>query len=269
MDSNQIKEMVKQKYSEIALQNSESSCCESSCCTSDYYKIMYEDYDGITGYNKDADLGLGCGIPTKFAGIKKGDTVVDLGSGAGNDCFVARAETGETGKVIGIDFSDTMIEKARQNTAKKGFDNVTFLKGDIEDMPLENGIADVVISNCVLNLLPKKDLIFREIFRVLKSGGHFCISDVVMRGEYPAKLKGVAELYVGCVSGAIQQEEYLNEITKAGFTDKRIVKENLIVVPDEILKKYLTSEEFVQFKEENVEVVSITVTAKKPIVCCQ
>lgn len=255
--------MVKRKYSEIALQNSEPYCCGPSCCTPDLYNIMNEDYSGMSGYNKDADLGLGCGIPTKFAGIRKGDTVVDLGSGAGNDCFVARAETGETGKVIGIDFSDTMIEKARQNTAKKGFDNVTFLKGDIEDMPLEDDLADVVISNCVLNLLPQKGRIFQEVFRVLKSGGHFCISDVVMRGEYPAKLKEAAELYVGCVAGAIQQEEYLNEITKAGFADARIVKENPIVVPDEVLEKYLTSEELTQFKEKNVEVVSITVTAKK------
>lgn len=261
--------MVKQKYSEIALQNSKSGCCESSCCTSDFYKIMYEDYNGVTGYNEEADLGLGCGVPTKFAGIRKGDTVVDLGSGAGNDCFVARAETGETGKVIGIDFSDTMIEKARKNTAKKGFNNVTFLKGDIEDMPLDDALADVVISNCVLNLLPQKNLIFKEIFRVLKPGGHFCISDVVMRGEYPAKLKGVAELYVGCVSGAIQQEEYLSEVSKAGFTDTQIVKENLIVVPDEVLEKYLIPEELVQFKEENAKVVSITVTARKPVSCCQ
>lgn len=261
--------MVKQKYSEIALQNSESNSCASSCCSSDFYKIMYEDYNGVTGYNEEADLGLGCGIPTKFAGIRKGDTVVDLGSGAGNDCFVARAETGETGKVIGIDFSDTMIEKARKNTAKKCFNNVTFLKGDIEDMPLNDALADVVISNCVLNLLPQKNLIFKEIFRVLKPGGHFCISDVVMRGEYPAKLKGVTELYVGCVSGAIQQEEYLNEISNAGFIDTRIVKENLIVVPDEVLEKHLTPEELVQFKKENAEVVSITVTARKPMACCK
>ena len=139
----------------------------------------------LEGYNPDADLGLGCGLPTQFAKIKKGDVVIDLGSGAGNDCFIARAETGETGKVIGIDFTPAMIEKARANAEKLGFHNVEFRQGDIENMPVAVNLADVIVSNCVLNLVPNKDGVFKDIYRVLKPGGHFSISDVVLVGELP------------------------------------------------------------------------------------
>src|SRR5450755_2008312 len=162
----QIKEMVRQKYSEIALQDKESneaSCCGSGCCTTDVYNIMTDDYTNLKGYNPDADLGLGCGLPTQFAKIKKGDVVIDLGSGAGNDCFIARSETGETGKVIGIDFTDAMIEKARSNAEVRGFNNVEFRQGDIEKIPLTSNVADVVVSNCVLNLVRNKDGVIKEI----------------------------------------------------------------------------------------------------------
>src|SRR5688572_19305540 len=168
----QLKEVVKQKYSEIALQDKEtnqSSCCGASCCSSDVYNIMSDDYTKLEGYNPDADLGLGCGLPTQFAKIKKGDVVVDLGSGAGNDCFVARAETGETGKVIGIDMTEAMINRARINAEKLGFHNVEFRLGEIEKMPLTSNVADVVVSNCVLNLVPDKQKAFAEIHRVLKA----------------------------------------------------------------------------------------------------
>ena len=139
----------------------------------------------LEGYNPDADLGLGCGLPTQFAKIKKGDTVIDLGSGAGNDAFIARYETGETGKVIGIDFTPAMIERARQNTEIRGFNNVEFRQGDIEQMPVTANTADVIVSNCVLNLVPNKDGVFKEIFRVLKPVGHFSISDIVLVGNLP------------------------------------------------------------------------------------
>src|SRR5438874_11506665 len=173
---NNVKELVKQKYSEIALQDKEtnqSSCCGSGCCSTEVYNIMSDDYTMLEGYNPDADLGLGCGLPTEFAKIKKGDVVVDLGSGAGNDAFVARHETGETGEVIGIDFTPAMIERARLNNQARGFTNVEFRQGDIENMPVAGNIADVIVSNCVLNLVPNKDGVFKEIFRVLKKGGHF------------------------------------------------------------------------------------------------
>ena len=261
-----IKELVKQKYSEIALQDKETaSCgCGSGCCSTELFSMMTEDYSQLEGYNEDADLGLGCGLPTKFAGIKAGDTVIDLGSGAGNDCFVARAETGETGKVIGIDFSEAMITKARENVAKRGYNNVTFRQGDIEKMPVGGNFADVVVSNCVLNLLPKKDKIFKEIFRVLKPGGHFCISDVVLEGELPAKLKEAAEMYVGCVAGASQKNYYLIEIFSAGFVQVKVVKETPIVIPEEILENFLNPEEISIMKEGNVRILSITVTGVKP-----
>lgn len=268
MDSKEIKEMVKQKYSEIALQDKETSSCSPGCCSTELYNIMSEDYSQLDGYNADADLGLGCGIPTKYAGIRPGNTVVDLGSGAGNDCFVARAETGETGEVIGVDFSEAMINKARENAAKRGYKNVSFRKGDIEQMPVGGNSVDVVISNCVLNLLPSKDKVFHEIFRVLKSGGHFCISDVVLAGELPAKLKEAAEMYVGCVAGAIQKERYMIEIFSAGFVQVKIVKETPLVIPDEVLEKYLHPDELEKFKEGNAKIISITVTGIKPAGDC-
>lgn len=262
----QIKEIVKQKYSEIALQNKETascSCCSPESCSPEVYNIMSEDYKHLDGYNPDADLGLGCGLPTQFAKIKKGDTVIDLGSGAGNDCFVARAETGDTGKVIGIDFTPAMVKKARINAEKRGFNNVEFRQGDIEKMPVTANAADVIVSNCVLNLVPNKQAVFKEIYRVLKPGGHFCISDVVLTGELPDKLKEAAEMYAGCVAGASQKDQYIVDIFSAGFLQAKIEKENKIVIPEEILTNYLQTDELEKFKNEN-PILSITVTGVKP-----
>ncbi|MEA5062786.1 MAG: arsenite methyltransferase [Petrimonas sp.] len=267
----EIKEMVRQKYSEIALQDKEtnaSSCCGSGCCSTKVYNIMSEEYNELDGYNPDADLGLGCGLPTQFAKIRKGDTVIDLGSGAGNDCFVARAETGEAGKVIGIDFTEAMINKARTNAEKLGFNNVEFRQGDIEKMPVTENVADVIVSNCVLNLVPNKQAVFAEMFRVLKQGGHFSISDIVLTGELPEKIKSAAEMYAGCVASAIDKEEYLSYVTKAGFTKMVIQKDKPIVVPDDILKNYLNDEEIVQYKAKETSIRSITVYAEKPVSCC-
>lgn len=264
-NSQELKELVKQKYGEIALQDKETSCGGASCCsTTEVYNIMSEDYSTLDGYNADADLGLGCGLPTQFARIKTGDTVVDLGSGAGNDCFIARAETGETGKIIGIDFTPAMLTKARENAEKRGFKNVEFREGDIENIPVGGNSADVVVSNCVLNLLPTKNKIFHEIFRVLKPNGHFCISDVVLSGELPKALKEAAEMYVGCVSGAIQKDRYLVEIFSAGFVQVKVVKESLITIPDELLEKYLQPDELEKFKKGNAKILSVTVTGVKP-----
>lgn len=267
----QLKELVRQKYSEIALQDKEtnqSSCCGSGSCSSEVYNIMTDDYSNLQGYNPDADLGLGCGLPTQFAKIKKGDTVIDLGSGAGNDCFVARSEAGEDGRVIGIDFTPAMIEKAKANATKLGFENVEFRQGDIESMPVSANIADVIVSNCVLNLVPNKDQVFKEIFRVLKTGGHFSISDVVLVGDLPKELRKAAEMYAGCVSGAIQKDEYLNLIKTNGFSGIVVQKEKAIVIPDDILSKYLTPEQIADFKNGNTGILSITVYAEKAKSCC-
>lgn len=266
-----IKRLVKEKYNAIALQSkeqNESSCCGSGCCTGDVTTIMSDDYTRLEGYNPDADLGLGCGLPTEQAHIRKGDTVVDLGSGAGNDCFVARAFVGETGKVIGIDMTEAMIDKARGNAEKLGFNNVEFRMGEIEKMPLSANKADVVVSNCVLNLVPDKRKAFLEVFRILKPGGHFSISDVVLTGELPKNLKEASELYVGCVSGALQKDEYLNIIRDTGFITVKVQKQKAIVIPDDILTAYLTTEELESYKNSGSGIFSVTVYAEKPKECC-
>ncbi|MFN8299296.1 MAG: arsenite methyltransferase [Chitinophagales bacterium] len=268
---NELKELVKQKYSEIALQDkatNQSSCCGAGGCSTEVYNIMSDNYDQLKGYNPDADLGLGCGLPTQFARIKEGDTVIDLGSGAGNDCFVARAETGASGKVIGIDFTPAMIEKARANAEKLGFNNVEFRQGDIEHMPVTANTANVVVSNCVLNLVPNKANVFAEIHRVMKPGGHFSISDVVLVGELPESLRKDAEMYAGCVAGAIQKQEYLRLIKENGFVNVQIQKEKAIVVPDDILSKYLNPHQLQEFKAGNTGIFSITVYAEKLAPCC-
>jgi arsenite methyltransferase len=269
----QLKELVRQRYSSIALQDKEtnqSSCCGSGCCSTEVYNIMSDDYSQLEGYNPDADLGLGCGLPTQFAKIKPGDVVVDLGSGAGNDCFIARAEAGPEGKIIGIDFTEAMIERARANAEARGFNNVEFRFGDIEKMPLTSNIADVVVSNCVLNLLPNKEGVFKEISRVLKPGGHFSISDVVLIGELPEQLRRDSEMYSGCISGAIQKDTYLNLIEKSGFVNITIQKEKVITLPDDILKNYLEHDQLKGFREGTAGIFSITVYAEKPAnrACC-
>lgn len=276
--STEIKNAVREKYAEIANQSKDqnlASCCgaTSSCCGDDVFNIMADDYSKLEGYNPDADLGLGCGLPTEFAKIKAGDTVVDLGSGAGNDAFVARKLTGEEGKVIGIDFTEPMIARARDNAEKLGLNNVEFRRGDIEDMPVTANKADVIVSNCVLNLVPNKHKVFGEIYRVLKPGGHFSISDIVLEGPLPEKWKQVAELYAGCVSGAIQKNEYLSIIEESGFKNITLQKDKTINIPDDILANYLSAEEISEYKKGATRIASITVYAEKPVKddrnCCE
>ena len=268
MKAEDLKLVVKEKYSEIAnqtKQENESSCCGSTgCCSTVDYAVFSENYENLEGYNPDADLGLGCGIPTEFAQIKKGDTVIDLGSGAGNDCFVARALVGETGKVIGIDMTEAMIEKARANAEKLNYNNVEFRLGDIEKMPVTANKADVIISNCVLNLVPDKNKAFGEIYRVLKPGAHLSVSDVVLKGELPDKIKQAAEMYAGCVSGAMQKDEYLKVISDNGLVNIKVHKEKAISVPDDILLSYLTQQEIDEYRKSGAGIYSITVYAEKP-----
>ncbi len=273
MKAKDLKGIVKEKYGAIAGQNrllSQQGCCgPSACCgpsdTCDEpeFSMIGDEYTGVKGYHPDADLGLGCGLPTGFAAIKPGDSVLDLGSGAGNDCFIAHTIVGETGKVTGLDFSEEMLVKARENLEKTGFKNMDFVGGDIENIPLPESAFDVVLSNCVLNLVPDKQKAFSEIFRVLKPSGHFCISDVVLSGELPEGLKEAAEMYAGCISGANEKQEYLEIIKKQGFSQIKIHKEKALNIPEDILARYLDEHELKKYKDSGTGIYSITLSAKK------
>ncbi|MBT3217088.1 MAG: arsenite methyltransferase [Candidatus Marinimicrobia bacterium] len=257
--NNEIKNIVQEKYAEIVTQK--PSCC-SPAAEMDYSAFSL-DYTQMEGYMEEADLKLGCGIPTEFANIKEGDTVVDLGSGAGNDVFVARQITGNSGHVIGIDMTQEMVEKANLNKTKLGFKNIEFIQGDIEDLPLDDKMCNVVVSNCVLNLVPDKEKAFSEIYRILKPGAHFCVSDIVIEGEIPGGLKKSAELYAGCVSGALQKNDYLNKIKKAGFINIEIKKSREIVLPDALLKSFLDDIQLEKYNKSGLGIYSITVVASK------
>ena len=280
----ELKSIVKEKYGDIAKKSTvtesptqSSGCCgekeektatatKSSCCGGKEekdYSVLAEDYASLKGYNPDADLQLGCGIPTKYAQIHEGDTVVDLGSGAGNDCFVARALTGEQGRVIGLDFTEAMVSKAKSNAQKLGFTNVEFILGEIENVPLPDNTADVVVSNCVMNLVPDKDAAFKETYRILKKGGHFSISDIVLQGEIPEGLRNDAAMYAGCVSGALQKKEYLDIVRRAGFKNLVIQIQKKMELDDAIYLKYFTEEEVENFKKSFKGIFSITLNAEK------
>jgi SAM-dependent methyltransferase len=267
MKSEDLKEVVKRKYGAIAnhsLQMAPLSCCGSSgCCGELEFSMIGDEYQHVEGYNPDADLGLGCGIPTQFADIKRGDHLLDLGSGAGNDCFVARVIVGDTGKVTGLDFTDAMVRRAVENAHKLGHTNVSFVKGDIEEMPFTDSTFDVIVSNCVLNLVPDKNKAFAEMMRVLKPSGHFCVSDVVLKGNLPEELKNDAEMYVGCVSGAIEINEYLSIIALQGFKNITVHKQKEILIPKEIMDKYLSVTEGFRFKDSDNGIYSITVSGYK------
>ncbi|MBN2805869.1 MAG: arsenite methyltransferase [Prolixibacteraceae bacterium] len=271
MKTQDLKLIVQEKYSEIAqnsmLQNSTACCGSSGCCDTSGagYSMIDGDYSQLEGYHPDADLHLGCGIPTGYAGIKEGDAVLDLGSGAGNDCFVARAIVGDKGSVTGLDFTEAMVTKARANNEKMGYTNVQFIQGDIEEMPLPDNAFDVIVSNCVLNLVPDKEKAFSNMFRVLKPGGHFCISDVVIKGTLPEKLQKDAEMYVGCVAGAMLRDDYLELIRKTGF--ENIVEHQLreTPVPLELLAGYLSPEEMKAYQNGFNGIFSLTVSGYKPV----
>jgi len=267
MNAEDLKLIVKEKYGEIANQSksqNETSCCgATSCCSTVDYTVFSDSYSGQKGYNPEADLGLGCGIPTDYAGINPGHSVLDLGSGAGNDCFVARALVGETGKVTGLDFTDAMLAKAIENNKKLGYTNVEFVKGDIEEMPLPDNTFDVIVSNCVLNLVPDKTKAFAQIWRVLKSGGHFCVSDVVIKGSLPEKLQKDAEMYAGCVSGAIDMSDYLSIIGNQGFNMITVHKQKKIEIPLNVLENYLSKNEMEDFIKGETGIMSITVSGYK------
>jgi len=220
MDSSEKKEIIKKKYGEIAMAGG-SCCCSTTCCGNS----NSADVSKSIGYAEkqimsvpDANMGLGCGNPTAFAELKSGDIVLDLGSGAGFDCFLAAQKVGSSGKVIGVDMTPEMLEKAKVNALKYGYPNVEFRFGDIEAIPVEDKSVDAIISNCVINLAPDKEKVFREAFRVLKSGGRMYISDMVLLEELPEDLRNDKDLLAGCVAGALLKEEYLRLLEKVGFS---------------------------------------------------
>jgi ubiquinone/menaquinone biosynthesis C-methylase UbiE len=260
METTEIKETVKKAYTKVLTERN-SGCCGTECCSTG--ESMADDYTKLEGYVAEADYGLGCGIPTEFADLKKGDIVLDLGSGAGNDVFIASKVVGDEGKVIGLDMTEAMIEKANVNKDKLGFTNVEFRFGEIEEMPVENDSVDVVLSNCVLNLVPDKAKSFSEIHRILRSGGHFTISDIVVSGELPEKVKQAAEMYAGCVAGAIEKSDYINIINASGFKDVKILKEKSIDISEEYMLKYISYKELENYKDTGGRILSITVSGKK------
>jgi len=257
----EIKDLVKETYT-AAIQTN-SGCCSPSCCTPENNINFSESYTGIDGYEQQADFGLGCGLPTEFAKIKEGDIVLDLGSGAGNDVFVARNVVGASGKVIGIDMTEAMIDKANENKQKLGYKNIEFVLGEIENMPIDSNSVDVVVSNCVMNLVPDKVKAYKEVHRVLRPKGHFSISDIVLTGHLPKGIKKAATLYASCISGALTKKEYINAIEQAGFQDITILTERPIELPDSLLLQYITAEEVKKYRTSQSGIVSITVYANK------
>jgi SAM-dependent methyltransferase len=263
-DSEMIKDTVREKYGKIAMYGTGGCGCNCGCSdNSDFNMMVGEDYTKVEGYQPVADLNLGCGIPTEYANIKEGDTVLDLGSGAGNDAFIASKIVGDKGKVFGLDMTDEMIYKANYNKEKLGIKNVEFIYGEIEEIPLDENSIDVVVSNCVLNLVPDKKKAFSEIFRVLKSGGNFCISDIVLDGHLPDRMMAIAKFYTGCVTGAEQISDYLKIIKDAGFKNIEIHKKVEIKLPEDLLNDYLAQSEIEDYHKSGTAIYSITVSGKK------
>jgi SAM-dependent methyltransferase len=262
----QIRTLVRERYGAIVREG--SSCCAPSCCKSTDslagLDVIGDAYADVAGRVAEADLALGCGVPTRHAALQPGETVLDLGSGAGNDVFIARHEVGPEGHVIGVDMTPEMLAKANANAAKLGYINVEFRLGQIEALPVETDSIDVVISNCVLNLLPDKKPGFTEIFRVLRPGGRFCVSDIVATGVLPKPVRDAAALYVGCVAGALPEAEYVGLLDEAGFAGVRIAETRPIDLPDDVLARHMTADAVAEFRESGVALKSVTVLGVKP-----
>jgi SAM-dependent methyltransferase len=269
MKSNdEIRTLVRERYGAIVREG--ASCCAPASCgcgsemAPDGLNMIGDAYAGVAGHLAEADFNLGCGVPTRHAALAPGETVLDLGSGAGNDAFIARHEVGPEGRVIGVDMTPEMIDKARTNSAKLGYGNVEFRLGEIERMPIQDGSVDVVISNCVLNLVPDKVGAFAEMFRVLQPGGRFCVSDIVATGALPAPAQDAAGLYVGCVAGAAPEADYLALLGEVGFERVRVVEARPVALPDEALAPHMDVEEIAAFRASGVVLKSVTVLGSKP-----
>jgi arsenite methyltransferase len=264
----ETKALVRARYGAIA--RGGESCCGPAACgcgeamAPDGLNVIGDAYAGVAGRLAEADLNLGCGVPTRHAALRPGETVLDLGSGAGNDAFIARHEVGAEGRVLGVDMTPEMIAKARANAAKLGYANVEFREGAIERLPVDPGSVDIVISNCVLNLVPDKGRAFAEMFRVLRPGGRFCVSDIVATGELPAAVRAVAALYVGCVAGAMAEDSYLGLLERTGFRDVRIAEAKPIPLSDEALGAYMSAADIAAFRASGITLKSVTVLGAKP-----
>jgi SAM-dependent methyltransferase len=248
---------IRERYASIATGRPlpvSASCCSSTELSS----FVEQGYTEMEGYAKEADLSLGCGIPTAHAGLRPGEVVLDLGSGAGNDAFIASRAVGASGKVIGVDMTSAMIAKADENAAKLGAKNVEFRLGEIEALPVDDDSVDVVISNCVVNLVPDKAKAFSEIHRVLKPGGRFSVSDIVLDGELPEPVRRSAEMWAGCVSGALPKDEYHANARHAGF-DLVVEKERVIEIPEEIVSAALAG----AVLDRPVRILSITLAGRR------
>ncbi len=267
MTGDDIKNAVRERYGRIAASRSGDDCCGAgetaqSCCgqPSDpsaaiEYSMIGDAYDIVEGHEADADLGLGCGIPTQYAQLTPGETVVDLGSGAGNDAFVARHHVGDSGRVIGLDMTAEMVERARSIARARGYLNVEFVLGEIESMPIDSQTADIVVSNCTLNLVPDKEQAFAEMLRIIKPGGRFCVSDIVTTGQLPPEVRHSAEAYVGCIAGALERDTYLRLLAQAGFSDIHVQAEREIPLPPDLAGPVA---------EAGARVLSITVGGRRP-----
>ena len=275
MKADQIKEIVKSRYAKVALQNipccgTRKSCCGSSGGAEEISKkVGYGDMD-LNSVPEGANLGLGCGNPVALASLKEGDIVLDLGSGAGFDAFLAAARVGSSGKVIGVDMTPEMVEKAKANAVKGGFQNVEFRLGEIENLPISGSEVDVIISNCVINLSPEKGKVFKEAFRVLKPGGRLMVSDLVLLKPLPEIVRQSVEAYVGCIAGAVMKDEYLAAITAAGFSDLKVAGEDVypveVAVNDPVAKAIYSDAGIISdhAKEISGSVASIKISAVKP-----
>jgi SAM-dependent methyltransferase len=264
--------LVRERYAAIA--RGVKSCCEPVSCgcgpemAPDGLNVIGNAYAGVAGHLAEADLNLGCGVPTRHAALRPGETALDLGSGAGNDAFIARHEVGPEGRVLGVDMTSEMIAKARANAAKLAYENVEFREGQIEQLPVASGSVDVVISNCVLNLVPDKGRAFAEMFRVLRPGGRFCVSDIVATGELPAPVRQVAALYVGCVAGAMAETDYLALLETTGFEDVRVAEAKPVELSDDALAGYMSGADIGAFRASGVALKSVTVLGTKPSARC-
>jgi SAM-dependent methyltransferase len=273
MDKKKIKKAVQDGYARIA--KKKASCCGASCCGSTQGKeslekeIGYTDKD-IHAVPEGANMGLGCGNPVALASLKEGETVLDLGSGGGFDCFLAANKVGKTGKVIGIDMTPEMIKKARANATKGKYTNVEFRRGEIEHLPVDDNSVDIIISNCVINLSPEKEQVFREAFRVLKHGGRVMVSDLVLLKKLHEEIRESVDAYIGCLAGATLKDEYLKAIQDAGFVSIKIIGE--AYYPVDLVTADPTAQTIIEnidlspekLKEIAESISSIKVYAEKP-----